>query len=215
MRAVFESVERVARPPIVVDCAALPERLVRARSRAPPEYGTMEQMMLFILRPGQPEDLPRLAAIETEALACFEGHEAWESFAAHPADPQAFRGAMAEGRVLVAEHPTEGVIGFAVRSILDGQAHLYEMDVHPAHGRKGVGAALLERTLALAAQAGYRSITLTTLRDVPWNAPFYARHGFRIVPPEEDTPGLAALRKQEAAAGFPMHLRVAMRRELP
>ena len=62
--------------------------------------------------------------------------------------------------------------------------------------------------------SGYAAITLATLTDVAWNAPFYAKRGFRILAPHELTPGLVQLQRREAMGGFPMHLRVIMRREL-
>ena len=49
---------------------------------------------------------------------------------------------------------------------------------------------------------------------MPWNAPFYAKRGFRILEAHELTPGLVQLQRREAQGGFPMHLRVIMRREL-
>jgi hypothetical protein len=54
-------------------------------------------------------------------------------------------------------------------------------------------------------------VTLTTFRDVPWNAPFYARLGFRILEPSAWTPGLMALLALEESRGLPRRLRVAMR----
>ena len=42
------------------------------------------------------------------------------------------------------------------------------------------------------------AVTLTTFRDVPWNAPYYERLGFRTLAADEITPGLAAIRAHEA-----------------
>ena len=54
-------------------------------------------------------------------------------------------------------------------------------------------------------------VDLGTLADVPWNAPFYARLGFRIVEPDALTPGLIALLEYEARRGLPARLRLVMR----
>ena len=43
------------------------------------------------------------------------------------------------------------------------------------------------------------AVTLTTFRDVPWNAPFYARLGFRVI--EALSPGLQAIRDHERDIG--------------
>ena len=62
--------------------------------------------------------------------------------------------------------------------------------------------------------AGHAFVTLTTFRDVPWNAPFYARAGFRALANHEIGPGLAEVMRQEAARGLDPVTRVAMRRAL-
>ena len=33
-------------------------------------------------------------------------------------------------------------------------------------------------------------MTLRTYRDVPWNAPYYERHGWRVVPAADEGPGI-------------------------
>lgn len=70
-------------------------------------------------------------------------------------------------------------VGFALVEMLTGnEPHLEEIDVHPAHGRRGVGSALVRTVCEWATRSGFRDITLTTFRDVAWNMPFYARLGF-------------------------------------
>jgi len=57
------------------------------------------------------------------------------------------------------------------------------------------------------------AVTLTTFRDVPWNAPFYARLGFRVI--EALSPGLQAIRDHERDIGDDAFgSRVAMRIDL-
>jgi Acetyltransferase (GNAT) family. len=86
--------------------------------------------------------------------------------------------------------------------------------VEPACGRRGIGRALLERACSSAAGEAFGWITLVTLRDVPWNAPFYASAGFRVLDPAQYTPGLHAALEQERRLDFPMHLHVVMQRQL-
>ncbi|NUO59744.1 MAG: GNAT family N-acetyltransferase, partial [Hamadaea sp.] len=57
--------------------------------------------------------------------------------------------------------------------------------------------------------------TLTTFVEVPWNAPYYARHGYRLLGEDELTSGLRAIRAREAALGLDKWPRTAMRRDLP
>jgi len=109
-------------------------------------------------------------------------------------------------RVLVAGRP---VRGFAVLELVDGAVHLEQLSVHPAHGRQGIGGALLAAAVEQARQHGADRVTLLTYADVTWNAPFYARHGFREA--AELTPGLQALRAHERHLGLDRHgRRVAM-----
>jgi hypothetical protein len=54
-----------------------------------------------------------------------------------------------------------------------------------------------------AEEQGADRVTLITYTDVPWHAPFYARHGWR--PVHQLTPGLRALREHETALGLDRH----------
>ena len=103
-------------------------------------------------------------------------------------------------RVLVAGRPP---VGFAVLERVDGAVHLEQLSVDPAHGRQGVGGALVEAAVDAAREAGADRVTLCTYADVPWNGPFYARHGF--VELAEPSPGVAALLAHEVALGLDRH----------
>src|SRR5262249_5227717 len=124
------------------------------------------------------------------------------------------RAAQQAGLLWIARVDTYGLVGFALVEIVDGQPHLEEIDVCPAYGRRGVGRALIEDVCSWAAGAGYACLTLTTFRDIPWNAPFYARAGFRSLEPAELTPGLAAIVRDEASRGLDPTRRLVMRRNL-
>jgi hypothetical protein len=58
------------------------------------------------------------------------------------------------------------------------------------------------------------AITLTTFKDVPWNAPLYRHLGFRTLRDDEIGPELRALRDEETAHGLDAAKRVCMRSEL-
>lgn len=88
------------------------------------------------------------------------------------------------------------------------------MDVDPSHGRRGIGRRLLETVCEAARASGYRAVLLTTLSDAPWNAPFYASAGFREWPVSEWGLGICMAMEQERKLGFPVSLRVVMRRPL-
>jgi ribosomal protein S18 acetylase RimI-like enzyme len=104
------------------------------------------------------------------------------------------------------------IVGFAVGWVVDGEGHLDELAVVPAHGRRGVGRALVDAVVAWTAAQGLPSITLTTFRDVPWNAPYYEKLGFHVV--STLTPALQAVVDEQASWGIEPSLRVVMRRTL-
>ena len=113
-------------------------------------------------------------------------------------------------RILVAGEPP---VGFARIEEVDGSAHLEQLSVHPAAAGKGLGRVLLESALDWAAAQGYRSMTLCTFAEVPFNAPFYRSCGFAVVPAPEGE--LGALRNHERMLGLDaLGERVAMRCEL-
>jgi len=168
----------------------------------------------IVIRRGEMADIPWLPPIERAATARFRGHPAFASFWAQNFPPELFAQHVRTRTLWVVTIDDSPPVGLAFTSEIDGLAHLEEIDVHPDVAGKGVGSELLEAVVAIARVSGYEAITLSTLVDVKWNAPFYAKRGFRILEPHELTPGLVRLQQREAAGGFPMHLRVIMRREL-
>jgi len=96
--------------------------------------------------------------------------------------PGAFAASWAGHEVLVATGPDGGPVGFAAAAPIDAFFHLAELSVDPNHGRIGIGQALVEAIAGLADRRGLAGVTLTTFRDVPFNAPFYARLGFVEMP---------------------------------
>ncbi|WP_067179889.1 GNAT family N-acetyltransferase [Microtetraspora niveoalba] len=114
------------------------------------------------------------------------------------------------GRVIVAGRPP---VGFALLGQVDGLTHLDQLAVHPDQQGQGVGTRLIE-AVCDAAAATSDAVTLTTFRDVPWNAPWYARRGFEVLPPESWGPELRALVEHERALGLEIAPRVVMRKVL-
>lgn len=113
------------------------------------------------------------------------------------------------GTVLVEGEPPRG---FAMVGLVDGNVHLDQLAVHPGHMRQGIGARLLAAVCDHADAVGAPGVTLTTFRDVPWNAPWYARHGFETLSPQDQGPELRALVRHEREIGLEVAPRVVMRR---
>jgi 4-diphosphocytidyl-2-C-methyl-D-erythritol kinase len=153
-----------------------------------------------------------LCAIERAAVELFRGHEAWPAYSAVAIPPVVLHEAIGRGQLWVALDDDQPV-GFVC---LDEHGRdgigIAEIDVLPDFGRRGIGAALLEHACACARAAGYDRIDLGTLADVPWNAPFYAKHGFAVV--DKHHPDFAEALAGDREYGFPDHLRVFMSRTL-
>ena len=66
--------------------------------------------------------------------------------------------------------------------LVDGHAHLEQISVLPEHGGQGIGTQLLDAVAGWATGQGHAEVTLTTFRDVPFNAPLYAKRGYEVVP---------------------------------
>lgn len=104
-------------------------------------------------------------------------------------------------------------IGFAALDVLDGEPYLDQLAVLRSSMRRGVGGALLHHAIAWARLRG-EALWLTTYRHLPFNRPFYERHGFVVVPDAACSPGvLHHLEEQRRALPAPEQ-RVAMRRLL-
>lgn len=157
------------------------------------------------------DELALLPALEVAAGALFRDVGLDAIADDDPPTVEELAGAVA---VLVAE--VDGaVVGYACVELVDGHAHLEQLSVDPAVGGRGVGTALLDAVAAWAAARGDAEVTLTTFRDVPFNAPLYARRGYEVVEPTDWTPGLRALVEEEAAHGLDPATRVVMRRRFP
>lgn len=115
-----------------------------------------------------------------------------------------------DGKIWVAVDQADEPVGFVVAHVVDGTAYVHELDIDPQHGRQGLGARLIDTVAAWAREYGYGALTLSTFADVAWNAPYYARLGFRMLGLDELGPGLRAVRDEEAASGLAIEKRVCM-----
>lgn len=158
----------------------------------------------------RPHDVALLADIERAAAMLLVDHVP-ASILDEATSEHELQEAQAEGRLWVAL-ADDTPAGFAHATVLGGVAHLAEIDVHPEHGRRGLGARLVAAVCDWAASSGYAEVTLTTFRDVRWNMPFYARLGFEEIPTRELSADLVAVIEDETRRGLDPARRVAMRR---
>ncbi len=160
-----------------------------------------------------PAHVPSLPGIERSAASLFAGILPPDLLDATTPLPMLEEGQQA-GRLWVAVEAGGSPAGFVLVELVGARVHIAELDVSPDHQRRGVATRLLRALADWAADHGFAEITLTTYRDIPWNAPAYRGMGFDFVPPSELDEHLRSHMDQEAAAGFGVAARVAMRKQL-
>ncbi|GAA2121783.1 GNAT family N-acetyltransferase [Kitasatospora saccharophila] len=159
-------------------------------------------------------ELPLLQEIERAAGECFREVGMAAVADDEPPSVAELTPFLAAGLAWVAVDDEDRPAGYLLAERIDGALHVEQVSVHPAHARRGIGRTLLEHAAARARAEGLPALTLTTFADVPWNAPYYARCGFRPVPDDALGPGLREVRAREAAHGLDRWPRLVMRREL-
>ncbi|MEU4804464.1 GNAT family N-acetyltransferase [Actinosynnema sp. NPDC023587] len=158
------------------------------------------------IRPARPDEFPLLQRIEDASGAPFRDFGMPEI----ADDDHLPLDELARSHVWVAADP--GPVAWIAVVELDGHAHVEQVSVHPDHARRGIGARLLDHVQEWAAGRGLAGLTLTTFRDIPWNAPYYERLGFREV--AELSPALAAVVAEEARRGLDPVKRVCLHRRI-
>ena len=159
------------------------------------------------LRLARPADAASMPIIEQAAAIAF-ADAAGVDFTRTRAEAD-FARLIRKGHCLVA-HVGEAMAGFLVAEPFRRELHIWEMDVLPAFQRRGVGAGLVRAAQIDARNSGFKALTLTTFRDVAWNAPFYARLGFEELTAIDAHPRLAGELANEVDDGLPADRRCAM-----
>ncbi|MFB7557458.1 GNAT family N-acetyltransferase [Streptomyces brevispora] len=167
------------------------------------------------IRPARRSDLPLLQDIERAAGEPFR--TVGMSLVADDEPPSLdvldeYRRA---GRAWVTVRADDRPLGYLVADPVDGAGHIEQVSVHPSAARRGLGSGLIGHAGSWAAAEGLGGLTLTTFSHVPWNAPYYARLGFRVLTESELTDGLRKIRAEEAEHGLDRWPRVCMRRDVP
>ena len=168
----------------------------------------------MLIRPARPADLASLRDIELAAGLAFRDigmPDIADDDLPSVAELDEYRRG---GLAWVAVDGGDRPVAYLIADRVDGNLHVEQVSVDPAHARRGIGRALIEHVADLARAEGVRSLTLTTFADVPWNAPYYERCGFRRLADDELTPGLRAIREWEAEHGLDRWPRTCMRRDL-
>jgi GNAT superfamily N-acetyltransferase len=157
-------------------------------------------------------ELEMLREIERDAGGAFASIGMPEIAAHEPPSVAELSSFVAIGRAWVAVNELDRPVAYLLSAVIDGCAHIEQVSVAPEYARRMLGAALIDRLAVDAADENRPALTLTTFRDVPWNAPYYARLGFVALQPTEYGPELRALVERENRTIPSAAPRIAMRR---
>jgi predicted N-acetyltransferase YhbS len=167
------------------------------------------------IRPAERADIEALREIERRAGAMFREIGMVAVADEEPTSSPELAVAVDAERVFVCEGDRrEQVMGYLLDENVNGALHIAEVSVSPEFARQRVGQALIDHAAERARVQGLNALTLTTFRDVPWNAPYYERLGFRVMTSAEIGPALAAIVRAEAEREWGREPRVCMRRDL-
>lgn len=168
--------------------------------------------MTYRIRPGRVAEADALREIERAAGQSFIAVGYPEVAQYDPTPAADLRDAATGGALFVAVDSADMPVGFLLGDEVDGDLYVRELAVHPDHAGHRLAVPLLAAADDLAHSLDLPALLLTTFRCVPWNAPYYARLGFREVPPEDYGTGLQILIARQRIAGLDIAARIAMRR---
>ena len=168
-----------------------------------------------MIREAQAKDLPKIRDIEAATGEYFRplGMDAIADDA--PLSLEALAVYQQAGRAWVATGSGDEVVAYLLVNEVGPYAHIEQVSVHPLHARKALGRKLIDAAGSWAAARGLQGMTLTTFEDVPWNAPYYSRLGFRPVPEPEWPEGIRRIVRAENAHGLGAWPRVVMKMDVP
>lgn len=167
-----------------------------------------------MIRAAQPGDISGIRDIEGAAGELFR-EIGMDAIAADPPSSEAeLAPYLCEGRAWVGTDTADNPIAYILVDVIDAGAHIEQVTVHPVYSRKGLGSSLIDHVERWAAGCGLNAMTLTTFRDVPWNAPYYERLGFLPVPEQTWPNGLRKVVQSEVQHRLNAWPRVVMRKEI-
>lgn len=154
------------------------------------------------IRAARTTDIPAIQGIELAAGEAFRSIGLADIADDDPPSAAELTAHIRNGGALVAVDGTDTPVAYLLVEALGGRAHIEQVSVHPSHARRGLGARLIEVADEWADAHGLAGLTLTTFADVPWNAPYYARLGFAVLPDDAVDAALRERVREEEAHGL-------------
>ncbi|KAF1972062.1 acyl-CoA N-acyltransferase [Bimuria novae-zelandiae CBS 107.79] len=140
------------------------------------------------IRQATEDDLEALTTVELSATSIFGTIPALADLSSNHASPDQLRQWFSTGRIYIAEDNGKPV-GYVSAVPMDAVLYIAEISTIPESQGKGIGSALIQTVFAYARECVQATkeqprVSLTTYREVAWNAPFYRRRGFKEVDAE-------------------------------
>ncbi|WCM22434.1 GNAT family N-acetyltransferase [Paraburkholderia bryophila] len=165
-----------------------------------------------------PSDANAIRAIEFEAGQRFASVGLTGIADAPPMDIERVENKIAAREIIVAVDADADAdatrVGFVMFEPQPTRIYIQELDVLTSHAGCRIGAALIEQVAQHALDRQLTQLILSTYREVPWNAPYYRRLGFRDIEPADLDAHLIERRDAHIARGLDESKRVFMRRDL-
>ncbi|KRA66397.1 acetyltransferase [Caulobacter sp. Root655] len=166
---------------------------------------------MVAFRAARSDEIETIRALERASAQRFVG--LMDALAADEPSPAAVLAARIETGGLIVALDGDDLVGFVMFRTVEDHAYVEQIDVLPTHEGQRIGAALLDVVSGRARAAGLKGLSLSTFRDVPWNAPYYRWLGFVDVADAALTPGMRAIREEHLARGLDEGARVFMVRK--
>lgn len=141
------------------------------------------------IRTGSTADIDTLAAIDLDASTLFDRAglhlDPRSERELSVAERERWLACLAAGTVLIAASRSGEDVGFAAVGMRDGEPYLDQLSVRVSSMGRRIGTTLLYASMTVAMNGGGRLLWLTTYNHLSWNRPYYERHGFVLVSPEQ------------------------------
>lgn len=170
---------------------------------------TMQHGSLYCICRAELQHLSALNAVELAAAMIFPPGSIPDHILADRVPLNVLLTAQQENMLWVAVDANDLPVGYLLLQVVHGLPLLAQLDVHPLHGRKGLGTSLIAHAIMQMQEMGFADIYLTTFSHVQWNAPFYKKLGFRIVDEQKLPETMVKILHEERMRG--LSNRVAMR----
>ncbi|CAE6799539.1 GNAT family N-acetyltransferase [Paraburkholderia haematera] len=174
----------------------------------------MHHTSIITFRLAAPHDADMIRTIEFEAGQRFVSVGMTGIADASPMELELVRRKIDAREIVVAVDADETCVGFLMFEPQPTSFYIQELDVQTSHAGQRIGAALIEQVAQLARAQQVMQLTLSTFREVPWNAPYYRRLGFCDIEEADLDAVLIARREAHIARGLDESKRVFMRRDL-